>query len=653
LLSKGAGGAFYILYLILPGKLFRLLHEILRKYWRYDAFRPMQEDIIRTVMEGKDCFAMLPTGGGKSLCYQVPALAQEGFALVISPLVALMQDQVMQLRRRGIDAAFIHAGMTAAQVDETLYQASRGTCKLLYISPERIQSPVFRSYLEQFRLSLLAVDEAHCISQWGHDFRPAYRLISDLKEWYPDVPVLALTASANTAVQADIIEQLQLKQPVVFKQSVVRDNLFYHIRYTENKPGAISEVLKERPGSGIIYCRSRKRCVDTAIQLRREGFDAGVYHAGLPKEEREIAQDKWTRSAAQVICATTAFGMGIDKPDVRFVQHYDVPDNLEEYYQEAGRAGRDGKEAHAFLYYQDKDLVNLEASVEIRYPSAAYLEQVYHTVGDYLRMPVGEGSEQLQSFDAIAFIQSFGLEMMKALSALRLLGREGFWIWNEQAATETIVEFTTNRDVLDQLERTHPKLSYVATGLLRLYGSIYHFPTAIRPFEVSKMLRIEKPQLDEALRQLDGLGILRYQPALAGGTLLWMHDRVGRSFFRLNMKRIETLKKSYEQRVAKMIRYITTEGVCRNILLAEYFGEKQSQSCGHCDACLKKQSGSMNTAGLRNRLLEKVREYSPVTIVALQKHFPQLQQETLITLLREMSDESLCRINPAGVIFAS
>lgn len=630
-----------------------MLQQILKQYWNYDAFRPMQEGIIQTVLDGKDCFAMLPTGGGKSMCFQVPALAKEGFCLVVSPLIALMQDQVMQLRKRGIEAAFIHSGMTAKQVDEVLYQASKNTYKLLYISPERIQTDSFQAYLEQFDLNLIAVDEAHCISQWGHDFRPAYRLVADLKKWFPEVPMMALTASANTVVQTDIIQQLKLQDPVIFKQSVVRENLFYHIEYSENKPGRISELLQPRPGSGILYCRSRKRCVETAIQLRQEGFEAGVYHAGLGKEERDQAQVKWTQSNEQIICATTAFGMGIDKPDVRLVMHYDVPDNLEEYYQEAGRAGRDGKNANAYLYYNQRDLVNLEASTEIRYPSAEYLEKIYHLVGDYLRMPVGEGFDQIQSFDAIAFIQGFQLEMMKTLSALRLLDREGFWIWNESASTETIVEFTTNRAILDHLEESNPKLSYVTTGLLRLYGSVFHFPTAIRPFDVSKLLRIEKPQLDEALKQLAALGIIHYQPAQTGGTLLWMHDRLGRSLFRLNMKRIETLKKAHEERVAKMIVYITTEDVCRNILLSNYFGETLTVSCGHCDACLRQQSNKKMPADFKAQLLGLIRNHGQISIVELQNKFPEMQADKIIEEIRLLNDESLCRISAAGIIFAN
>lgn len=629
-----------------------MIHQILKQYWHYDSFRPMQESIINAVLEGKDCFTMLPTGGGKSICYQVPALAQDGLCLVISPLIALMQDQVAQLTNRGVAAAAIHSGLPQKALDEILYQASSGDYKLLYVSPERLQSEAFQEFLGQLDLNLIAVDEAHCISQWGHDFRPAYRKISVIKEAFPNVPVIALTASANELVQKDIIEQLGLKKPVVFKQSIVRENLFYHIQYSENKPGDINTLLSKQAESSIVYCRSRKRCVESAALLKQQGIESLVYHAGLEKAERDFAQSKWTKSNTAVICATTAFGMGIDKPDVRKVVHLDVPDNLEEYYQEAGRAGRDGKEANAFLYYNPKDIINLEASADIKYPDAAYLEQVYHAVSDYLQMPVGSGSEQLQAFDAVVFIQKFQLEMLRTLNAIKLLDREGFWVWNENAGTPTIVEFTTNRAVLDQLEKNHPPLAYITTGLLRLYGSIFHFPTNINPYEVSKILRIEKPQLDEGLRQLANLGVLKYQPATSGGTLFWMHDRIGRKFFRLNMKRIETLKKAYEQRVAKMIAYITNETTCRNILLSKYFGENNITACGHCDVCLKQSLQKAPTNDLAQKIQDIIISRKEITLTALQAEFPEIASDKVIEQIRLLMDERLCRINAAGVIFA-
>lgn len=564
-----------------------------------------------------------------------------------------MQDQVMQLKKRGIESAFVHSGMSSRQVHEVLEGACRNEFKLLYVSPERLQTETFLAYAEDFELNLIAVDEAHCISQWGHDFRPAYRKIDAIRQLFPDVPVLALTASANEKVQLDIMEQLKLKDPAIFKQSVVRENLFYHIRYTENKPADTTTLFKSRKGSGILYCRSRKRCVETAIQLRSEHIEAGIYHAGLSREEREFAQERWTESHEQIVCATTAFGMGIDKPDVRLVGHYDAPENIEEYYQEAGRAGRDGNKAHAVLFYNENDLQRLLDSTEINFPPEEYLRKVYHLVGDYLKVPVGEGMEILQPFDAVAFIHTFQLELLKTLSAIRLLDREGFWQWNENANTQTLVQFTTDRSTLNFLEEREPALSHIATSLLRLYGSVFHFPTVIREFEVSKMMRIEKEQLDKGLQRLAALGIIEYQPATAGGTLYWMHDRMGPAHFRLDMARIDRLRAAHEERIEKMIAYITEDQVCRNILLSRYFGEEYEQPCGGCDTCKRLAKRTAEPGDLKTQILDIIRKEQEISLQDLCLRFPELDTAMVISAVRSLGDESLCRIYPTGIIFAT
>lgn len=630
-----------------------MLQSLLQQYWNHDTFRPLQEEIITAVMEGKDTFALLPTGGGKSVCYQLPAIAQDGFCLVVSPLIALMQDQVTQLNQKGIEAVFIHSGMQARQVNDILYKATTGTYKLLYVAPERLQSEAFLDYASEFQLNLIAVDEAHCISQWGHDFRPAYRKIDIVRNTFPEIPVLALTASATEKVQLDIIEQLRLTAPVVFKQSVVRNNLFYHIRYTENKPADTAKLFSAVKGSGILYCRSRKRCVETALQLKQEDIDANIYHAGMPKEEREQAQTIWTASHGKVMCATTAFGMGINKPDVRSVVHYDAPEHIEAYYQEAGRAGRDGAKAHAVLFYDHKDLLRLQESTEINYPPEDYIRQVYHLVGDYLGMPVGKGFEELQAFDAVALAHKFQLETLKTLSAIRLLDREGFWQWNENANTQTFVQFTTDRKTLNYMEQSEPALSYVATGLLRLYGSIFHFPTVIREFEVSKLLRIEKLQLDRALQRLDALGVVAYQPAVAGGTLYWLHHRFSPGQLRLDMTHINQLRKAHEERVQAMTAYIEAEDTCRNILLSRYFGEPEGAACGGCDVCKKKALLENTSKDVRKLILELIREKQQITVQELSAHFPETTPGSIIEYVRLLHDESLCHVYPTGIIFAT
>lgn len=631
-----------------------MLLSLLQQYWHYDAFRPLQEEIITSVMEGKDTFVLLPTGGGKSVCYQVPALAKDGFAIVVSPLIALMQDQVVQLNQRGISAAFIHSGMTVRQIKDTLERAADNGYKLLYVSPERLQTESFQEYAAAFQLNLIAVDEAHCISQWGHDFRPAYLKVDVLRKLFPEVPLLALTASANEQVQQDIMQQLKLKQPAIFRQSVVRENLFYTIRYTENKPVDTARVFEAIKGSGILYCRSRKRCVETALQLKEEGLDTSVYHAGLSRDEREQAQQQWTTSHSQVMSATTAFGMGIDKPDVRIVAHYDVPEHIEAYYQEAGRAGRDGQKAHAVLFFNHRDIIRLQESTEISYPPDAFIRNVYQLVGDYLQMPVGKGYEELQPFDALQFVHNFKLDVLRAFSAIRLLEREGFWQWNEQANTQTLIQFTTDRATLDYLTKSDPKLSYVTTGLLRLYGSIFHFPTAIREFDLSRLLKIEKNALDQALQKLAALCIIDYRPAITGGALYWLHNRMTPHQLTFNSARINRLRKAHEERTLQMIRYIQTEDVCRNILLSQYFGETTDKECGGCDACKRNaKKDSVPSDPFKERLLQVIRQKQQVSISELTASFPEMENSRVIDYIRLLSDEHLCRVYPTGIIFAS
>lgn len=627
--------------------------DILKQYWNYDAFRPLQEEIVTAVVSGRDTFALLPTGGGKSLCYQVPALAMEGFCLVVSPLIALMQDQVMQLQQRGIASAYIHSGMKAGQVADVLHHAAAGRYKLLYVSPERLLTEAFLEYAPDLMLNLIAVDEAHCISQWGHDFRPSYRKLTELRLLFPRTPVLALTASANEKVQEDIRQQLALRDPAIFRQGVVRSNLFYHVRYTENKPADASALFKGRSGSGILYCRSRKRCAETAVQLNSEGIKAGVYHAGMPREERDKAQQLWTESHERIMCATTAFGMGIDKPDVRAVAHYDAPASLEEYYQEAGRAGRDGAKAFAVLFFNRQDIVRLQESVDIQYPPESFIRKVYHALGDYLGMPVGAGNEELQPFDALSFARNFKLDILPTLSAIRLLDREGFWQWSEDAGTQTTVQFTTDRETLSWLERNEPALSYVATGLLRLYGSIYHFPAVIRAFDVSRMLRIEKPQLDKALLRLSALGVIDYRPAVSGGTIFWLHNRLAPHTLQINMKHILFLRAIHEERVQRMIAYLEQDTVCRNIQLSGYFGETAAEDCGGCDVCRRKLKEQTPVAEGRAAVLKLIRERRQLTLQELAAAFPGILHDRLIAWLRELSDESFCRIYPSGVIFAN
>ncbi len=611
----------------------------------------MQEEIIRAVLSGKDVLGILPTGGGKSICYQIPAMAREGLCLVVSPLIALMQDQVLQLRQRGIPASAIYSGMNARENERVLQDAENGTLKLLYLSPERIQSEKFREYLPHLKVQLIAVDEAHCISQWGHDFRPAYRKINLLKKYFSQANIIALTATATPAVQTDIETQLQLQEPEIFRDTVTRPNLFYHSQYSENKTEYISGWLREHPGSGILYTRSRRRSDELALQLSQTHIDTGVYHAGLSSMQRAQIQKNWMQSHTKVMCATTAFGMGIDKPDVRIVAHYDVPESLEEFYQEAGRAGRDGQKAFAVLCYNNLDIHRLRESADQNFPPESFLRKIYHLTGDYLQLPVGSGFESLFPFDAVRFIKNFELPLLPALNALRLLEREGVWQWNEDTFTRSMIRFITNNAELRYLENTAPKLHETAVQLLRMYGSIYHFMTPVDEYEIAQHLRIDQAVVAARLRQLDVMQVIEYRPALSGGTLFWLDNRVKAGQLPLNLSLMDTLRQAYRERTTQMIQYLSNQSLCRNVLLARYFGETGTPDCGSCDICLQKSRQSLTT-DLKKRILAFIKERRQISIQALTSHFADCDAESIIALVRSVSDEGSCRITNTGVIFA-
>lgn len=628
-----------------------MIKDLLRQYWHYDTFRPMQEDIINAVLNKEDVLVMLPTGGGKSLCFQLPALAMEGLCIVVSPLISLMQDQVNHLQEKGLSAAAVYTGMSEREMNGILHKAVSGELKFLYISPERIHSENFLAYLPDINCNLIAVDEAHCISQWGHDFRPAYRQIHFLKEYFPEAPVIALTASATGKVQNDIIQQLQLKQPKAFRQTVVRPNLFYQVEYCEAKPTAMVKLFKENEGSAIVYVRSRKRSVEAALDLKLQGLDAMPYHAGMKRLEREYSQRQWMQSHHKIICATTAFGMGIDKPDVRLVVHYDVPATMEEYYQEAGRAGRDGLNANAMLFYNHHEIERLRQSVQINFPLPEFLKAIYQYVGDYLQMPIGSGFEQLFEFDVMEFIRRFNLEILPTISAIKLLEREGFWQWNEDSFTRSSVRFTTNRKTLQYLEEYEPVLFQLSTVLLRTYGSIYHFTTIVDEYHIAKLMTLDKEEITEMLHKLNSLQILEYSPALRGGTLLWQQDRIHQDYVQLDTELINTLRDAYQERVDAMLFYVLNNGTCRNILLAKYFGEDLKEVCGGCDVCKRKNELPVSK-NLKEEILALIKNEKEISVDKIISAYSETDKAEIVEYIRRLNDEGLCRIYPTGIIFA-
>jgi ATP-dependent DNA helicase RecQ len=609
--------------------------HILKQYWGYDSFRPLQKDIISSILE-RDTLALLPTGGGKSLCYQVPALLKDGFCLVISPLIALMQDQVGRLKQLDIAAECIHSGMSYHEVKRMLDSAMRGAFKLLYVSPERLQTTLFKDYLPEFELNMVAIDEAHCISQWGHDFRPDYLKIAGLKETFPDVPFLALTATATADVQDDMIKQLRLHDPAVFKQSFARDNIFYDVRYSENKPG---DTLKNvDTHCSIIYCRSRKQAEAVSRYVEHAGIAAAAYHAGMKQELRESAREQWMSGQSPVMAATTAFGMGIDKPNVRMVLHYDAPEYPEAYFQEAGRAGRDGKPSVALALYNSTDIKRLRESTELQYPTEAYLRQVYQAVVEYLQIPIGAQPDQYFPFDLYDFCKKFSLQPMQAIHALKLLEQQNLWTMTDAVYRPATIQFLTDRHTLDDLARVHPELGYVTVGLLRMYNSIFYFPTPVRESAIARQLKMKMAELLPLLQRLHKMEILQYNKPSDGPQLFFHHYRVDSRHLLLDLNRIHRLRMRHEARTQAMIGFLENKTVCRERLLLDYFGEQPEKDCGHCDVCRDKQLSLINTKQLEAELLHKIRQQKSISVDTLTAQYPAALSHEIRDIIRDLAD---------------
>jgi len=619
------------------------LQKTLQEYWGHTSFRPLQEEIITAVLNQKDVLALLPTGGGKSVCYQLPALLCEGCCLVVSPLIALMQDQVQQLTRRNIPAVALHAGIPYNDIKQILRKAIHGEYKLLYCSPERLQSTLFQDFLPELPLCFVAVDEAHCISQWGHDFRPSYLKIARLKEIFPDIPFLTLTATATAEVQEDIIRQLQLKNPLLFKSSFQKKNLYYQITYRENKaPACIAAVQAQPQAPQIVYCRSRKQTESLATQLQAHQLKATAYHAGMSKDKREDAQEQWITEAAPTIVATTAFGMGIDKPNVRLVVHIDVPEHPEAYFQEVGRAGRDGAPAKAVLLWNENDCNNLMESTSIKYPEAAFLRKVYQSVCEYLQLEIGTQPDRYYDFDVADFVAKFKLPTLPCYAALRLLEQEGLWTMTESVFKLGTVQFSVDREVLDRLYNVHPHLGVVCLALLRLYSSIFSFPTAVRLPVIAKRCNLTVSATEQCLQELSRMQVIDYQPPTDKPQLFFHHYRVDSRFLSLNMKRIAHLRQQHQERVEAMITILRNTQYCRELLLLRYFGEKvpTHYQCGHCDICTQKKQPNRDMGTMKQTILQALQQQSQ-SLEELMNHFETAVHTQVLEYLRRLQDDAL------------
>jgi ATP-dependent DNA helicase RecQ len=563
------------------------LLSLLRRHWHYTSFRPQQEEIIKSVLEGKDTLALLPTGGGKSLCFQVPTLARAGLCLVVSPLIALMKDQVDSLRRKNITAFFLHTGMNHRELVNTLQTAADSNCKFLYVSPERLETELFNSWLLSLDVRLIAVDEAHCVSQWGYDFRPSYLRIAALRAALPGVPVLALTASATPTVMTDIAVRLELKDPAVFRQPFTRPNLSYSFFREDNKIRKITEILEKVPGSGIVYCKTRRGTREISDWLTRQGIPAAAYHAGLSREEREQRQEDWLKDRIRIIVSTNAFGMGIDKSAVRTVIHADVPESIENYYQESGRAGRDGSKAYAVLLATAGDSRRLDSLPEIRFPPLAAIREVYQHLMNYLQLPSGAGEGQYYDFDLTDFCRRFECEVSAVSDILRLLEQDGLLSFQQQVSMPGRVQFITAKEALYDFEAEHPTLQPLIHGLLRSYEGIFDQPVFIRERQLAYATRKEPRQLAADLAQLEAFGIIEYDPPKEMPQLYFFRDRVAAEELYIDPVRYRERKEVYADRIRAMIRYLNLTDECRSRYLANYFGDKAAGDCGICDNCLR------------------------------------------------------------------
>jgi len=622
----------------------------LKQYWGYDSFRPLQEEIIRSVLDGRDTLALMPTGGGKSMCYQVPALAGPGLCLVISPLIALMKDQVQNLRKKNITAFAIYSGMNRNEVINTLKVASSSNCKFLYVSPERLETSLFREYLPGMHVRLIAVDEAHCISQWGYDFRPSYLRIAALREELPGVPVLALTASAIPEVQEDICEKLKFTERRIFSHSFERKNLSYSVFEVDSKINKILEILTRVPGSAIVYCKSRKRSKEIADRLTLHGIPATYYHAGLNSEERSRKQEAWISNQTRVITCTNAFGMGIDKPDVRVVIHGDVPDSLENYYQEAGRAGRDGKTAYAVLLYDKSDLDELNGLADTRYPSLKEIRIVYRALANYFQLPESSGKGIYFDFDFGDFIKKFRLNSHTTLYSLKALEQEGWLSFNEQVFIPSMVQFTTNKESLHSFESDSPHLEPVIKSLLRAYPGIFDFPVSISETSLSSFAGKTVEALKKELAELHRFGIISYQPRKDSPQVVYLQDRVAAKDLFINMKEYGIRKEKFQKRSAVMIRYTGERSKCRSRMIGNYFGDNRLGDCGICDNCLHRKSVNLTKEEFDSIAYSITRLLKPHPLLSpeLIKNLGGIRKEKAWKVLEFLQAENKIELDKAG-----
>ena len=621
--------------------------EILKSYWNYDRFRPMQEEIILSVIAGNDTLALLPTGGGKSVCFQVPAMAMDGMCIVISPLIALMQDQVKNLNDRNINATAITSALSQKELNVAFDNAIYGQHKFLYVSPERLETDTFRKKIKSQKICLIAIDEAHCVSQWGYDFRPSYLRISMLRELFPATPVLALTASATEKVVKDIAEKLQFKTGHrIFKKSFERKNLHYIVQHEENKLTRLLRICTKISGTGIVYVRNRKRTQEVADFLNKNSFVADYYHAGLEPKLRIKKQEDWISGKTRIIVATNAFGMGIDKPDVRFVTHIDLPDSLEAYYQEAGRAGRDGKESWVICLYQHQDVFDLQESHEVSFPDLESIKKVYSAIGNFNQVAIGAGKGLSYDFDLNELSGKYKLVPRTVYAAIRFLEKEGYLMYTDAFFQPTRLMFTATPPELYDYQVRNPKMDQYIKTILRSYGGLFTDFSNINEEMLASRCKISPEEFRKMLKKLHELGLVNYIPHSGLPKITFTENRIDARYLYLSPENYSFLKRRAEEKMNAVIDYATHNNECRSRILLQYFNEKNVTACGQCDVCLRKKAIQQNPGAdtLKQQILQLLssRKIHLEEIISLLYHF---ESEKVIDAVNELADDKEIQID--------
>ncbi|WP_270571213.1 RecQ family ATP-dependent DNA helicase [Bacteroides eggerthii] len=615
--------------------------QLLKQYWGYDSFRGIQEEIINSISENKDTLGLMPTGGGKSITFQVPALAKDGLCLVITPLIALMKDQVQNLRKRGIKALSIYSGMSRQDIITTLENCIFGNYKFLYISPERLDTEIFRTKLRKMKVSMITVDESHCISQWGYDFRPAYLKIAEIRELLPDVPILALTATATPEVVKDIQARLHFRRENVFRMSFERSNLAYIVRKTDNKTGELLHILRSMPGSAIVYVRNRRRTKEITELLNNEDITADFYHAGLDDATKDIRQHRWQSGGSRVMVATNAFGMGIDKPDVRIVIHMDLPDSIEAYFQEAGRAGRDGQKAYAVILYAKADKTTLHKRIPDTFPEKEYIKDVYEHLQYYYQMAMGDGLDCVREFNIEDFCRKFKYFPVPVDSALKILTQAGYLEYTGEQDNTSRLLFTIQRDELYRLREMGDDMDKLIQTVLRSYTGVFTDYTYINEDSLAIRTGLTRRQIYEQLVHLAKLRIVSYIPRKKTPYIIYTRERIEAQLIHISPEIYEERKARYETRINAMLEYVTNDTLCRSRMLLDYFGEKNEHNCGQCDTCIGLRKQTATCQPDREELYEKIHEIlsgAPQTPAGLLEQLP-IEKELLTEALHRLLDE--------------